>query len=93
MPWAKLESRATYNLATSGVAHWKLRDLPVRIEDLEINGPTFYGYGPLNEALARRCGVPVDHLVVATRNFHGELPGAGRRAEERRRSAGRTSDL
>lgn len=66
MPWAKLESRATYNLATSGVAHWKLRDLPVRIEDLEINGPTFYGYAPLNEALARHCGVAVDRLVVAT---------------------------
>lgn len=66
MPWAKLESRATYNLATSGVAHWKLRDLPVRIEDLEINGPTFYGYAPLNEVLAKRCGVPVERLVVAT---------------------------
>jgi aspartate/methionine/tyrosine aminotransferase len=48
------------------VAHWKLRDLPVRIEDLEINGPTFYGYAPLNEALANHCGVPVERLVVAT---------------------------
>jgi len=26
MPWAKQHSRAQYNLAISGVAHWKLRE-------------------------------------------------------------------
>ncbi len=66
MPWAKQHSRATYNLATSGVAHWKLRDLPVRIEDLEISGPSFYGYPPLMEALANHCGVTQDRIVAAT---------------------------
>lgn len=66
MPWAKLESRATYNLATSGAAHWKLRDLPVSLDELEISGPSHYGYAPLNQALAERAGVAVDRLVVAT---------------------------
>jgi aspartate/methionine/tyrosine aminotransferase len=66
MPWAKQHSRSQYNLATSGVAHWKLRDLPVRIEDLEICGPSFYGYPPLQEALAKHCGVPQDRIVAAT---------------------------
>jgi len=66
MPWAKQHSRATYNLATSGVAHWKLRDLPVRIQDLEISGPSFYGYPPLLEALAKHCGVEQDRIVAAT---------------------------
>jgi len=66
MPWAKQHSRSQYNLATSGVAHWKLRDLPVRIEDLEISGPSFYGYPPLQEALAKHCGVPQDRIVAAT---------------------------
>jgi hypothetical protein len=66
MPWAKQHSRSQYNLATSGVAHWKLRDLPVRIEDLEISGPSFYGYPPLQEALAKHCGVPQDRVVAAT---------------------------
>lgn len=65
MPWAKLRSRATYNLATSGVAHWKLSDLPVRLEDLEISGPSFYGYEPLQKALAAHCGVSPDRVVAA----------------------------
>lgn len=66
MPWAKLHSHARYNLATSGVAHWKLQDLPVRIEELEISGPSYYGYEPLQRALADHCGVPMDRVVAAT---------------------------
>jgi aspartate/methionine/tyrosine aminotransferase len=66
MPWAKQHSRSTYNLATSGVAHWKLRDLPIRIDDLEISGPSFYGFPPLQAALAKHCGVREDRIVAAT---------------------------
>src|SRR5580692_5514644 len=55
MPWAKLQSHARFNIATSGVAHWKLRDLPVRLEDLEVSGPSFYGFPPLQQALAKHC--------------------------------------
>ncbi|MBZ5605734.1 MAG: pyridoxal phosphate-dependent aminotransferase [Acidobacteriia bacterium] len=65
MPWAKLRSHAAYNLATSGVAHWKLRDLPVAIDDLEISGPSFYGYEPLQKALAQHAGVTPDRIVAA----------------------------
>ncbi len=65
MPWAKLRSKATYNLATSGVAHWKLRDLPVTLEDLEISGPSFYGYEPLQRALAAHAQVAPDRIVAA----------------------------
>jgi len=66
MPWAKLKSHAPFNIATSGVAHWKLRDLPVRLEDLEISGPSFYGFPPLQQALAEHCGVTPDRIVAAT---------------------------
>ena len=65
MPWAKLRSHAKYNLATSGVAHWKLRDLPVHLDDLEISGPSFYGFEPLQQALARHCDVAPDRIVAA----------------------------
>lgn len=65
MPWAKLRSHTKFNLATSGVAHWKLRDLPARIEDLEISGPSFYGYEPLQSALAAHCGVAPERIVAA----------------------------
>ena len=66
MPWAKLRSHAKYNLATSGVAHWKLHDLPVAIDDLEISGPSFYGYEPLQKALSAHSGVSPDRIVAAS---------------------------
>jgi aspartate/methionine/tyrosine aminotransferase len=66
MPWAKRRSHAKYNLATSGVAHWKLRDLPVKLEDLEISGPSYYGFEPLQNALSKHCGVPANRIVAAT---------------------------
>jgi len=66
MPWAKLRSQAPYNLATSGVAHWKLRDLPIKIEDLEISGPSYYGFEPLQNALAKHTGVAANRIVAAT---------------------------
>lgn len=66
MEFAKLHSDAKYNLATSGVLSYPLADLPVRLEDLEINGPTIYGYAPLLERLAKRNGVTPDCVVTAT---------------------------
>jgi aspartate/methionine/tyrosine aminotransferase len=66
MPWAKRRSHAKYNLATSGVAHWKLRDLPIKIEDLEISGSSFYGFEPLQNALSKHTGVPPNRIVAAT---------------------------
>lgn len=65
MEWAKLLSTAKYNLATSGMMSYPLSRLPVRIEDLEINGPTVYGYEPLQEALARKFGVDPACVVAA----------------------------
>jgi aspartate/methionine/tyrosine aminotransferase len=65
MEWAKTQSQATYNLANSGVAAYPLAELAVRIEELEINGPSWYGYAPLQEALAAKCGVEADCVVAA----------------------------
>ncbi len=44
---------------------YPLAELPVRIEDLEINGPTVYGYAPLQERLARYTGVPQECVFAA----------------------------
>jgi aspartate/methionine/tyrosine aminotransferase len=65
MEWAKLSSTATYNLATSGVMSYPLSGLPVRVEDLEINGPDVYGYAPLQEALAKKFSVDPACVVAA----------------------------
>ncbi len=66
MEFAKLRSAAAYNLATSGVMSYPLAELPVRLGDLEINGPTIYGYAPLQERLAHKNGVSPDCVVAST---------------------------
>lgn len=63
--WAKLHSQAKFNLATSGVIPYPIADLPVTIEDIELSGPSLYGYEPLQQALARKCRVEPDNVVAA----------------------------
>src|SRR5580692_11087463 len=65
MEWAKTRSHAQFNLATSGLISVPLSELPVRVEDLEITAPGAYGYGPLQERLARHNGVPEECVVAA----------------------------
>jgi len=57
MYWSKTQSRARFNLATSGVAPFPLRELSVQLEALEINGYDGYGYPPLQKAVAAHHGV------------------------------------
>jgi len=64
MYWAKTQSRARFNLATSGVGSFPLAELP-RPPALEINGDSTYGYDPLQQAIARKCGVDPDCVVAA----------------------------
>ena len=66
LEWAKLHSQARFNLATSGVDGYPLAKLPAKIEHLEISAAGSYGYPPLQERLARKCGVPVQCVVAAT---------------------------
>lgn len=65
MEWAKLQSAGKYNLATSGMISLPLAELGVKIEDLEINGPSIYGYDPLLKAIAGRYRVPQESVVSA----------------------------
>jgi aspartate/methionine/tyrosine aminotransferase len=65
MHWAKTQSRARFNLATSGLANLQLQELQVSLDDLEITGETGYGYQPLISSLADRYGVNADCVVTA----------------------------
>ena len=65
MQWAKMQSRARYNLATSGVCAFPLHELGCTIEQLEINGDSTYGYAPLQHAIAAKCAVDPDCVVAA----------------------------
>jgi hypothetical protein len=69
--WAKTQPVAKYNLATSAVAAYPLRELPVSIEQLEINqsgasSNDLGGYAPLLEAIAKKCAVNPDCVVTTT---------------------------
>jgi hypothetical protein len=63
MEFAKLHSSSRFNLATSGIKSYPLAELPVTMDQLEINGPTEYGYGPLIERLAAKSKVAKDCVV------------------------------
>lgn len=64
MLWAKTRSQARFNLATSGLRAFPLRDLGIFLDDLELVGPSWYGYEPLHEALARKAGVGRESIVA-----------------------------
>jgi aspartate/methionine/tyrosine aminotransferase len=63
MQWSKTQSRARFNLATSGVAPFSLRELPIDLKELEINGDNSYGYAPLQHAIAAHHRVDPDCVV------------------------------
>jgi aspartate/methionine/tyrosine aminotransferase len=63
--WAKRHAAARYNLANSGLLACTLRDLPLRLEDIELSGPNYEGYAPLKEAIAKQYGASADYVVTA----------------------------
>ncbi len=65
MEFAKLKSRAKYNLATSGVMGYPMTGLPVRVEELEVNGPDSYGFVPLIDRLAKKNDVATENVMYA----------------------------
>lgn len=65
MQWAKTNLQARFNLASSGLMNYPLSELPVKLDDLEISGASYYGYEPLQKALAAKCRVPVECVIAA----------------------------
>jgi aspartate/methionine/tyrosine aminotransferase len=65
MLWAKTRSQSRFNLATSGVMNYPFAGLQIRADELELSGPSWYGYAPLQEALSRHTGAPPECVVAA----------------------------
>jgi aspartate/methionine/tyrosine aminotransferase len=63
--WAKTHPAAAYDLTSSGLPFYRLRDLPVALGDLELSGSGGYGYEPLLRAIAARYRVPRECVVSA----------------------------
>jgi Aspartate/tyrosine/aromatic aminotransferase len=65
MEWAKMRSGAQFSLTASGLIHYPLSELPATLEEIELSGLSLYGYEPLQQALARKCGVDPECVVHA----------------------------
>ncbi|HXY01603.1 MAG TPA: pyridoxal phosphate-dependent aminotransferase [Candidatus Limnocylindrales bacterium] len=65
MEWAKTQSHAKYNLATSGLIGVPRAEFPLNLDDLEITAPGGYGYAPLQQRLAQHAGVCQECVVAA----------------------------
>jgi len=65
MHWAKTASHAKYNLATSGVGGFPMREFPFDVSTMELQGANSYGYAPLLEAIGAKYDVDPDCVVEA----------------------------
>jgi aspartate/methionine/tyrosine aminotransferase len=64
MRYAKLETGAKYNLASSGIADCDWSDLGLEPADLALNDHSPYGWRPLAEAIAKRFDVNPTCVVI-----------------------------
>lgn len=65
MYWAKTRTPVRYALGSSEVPHVSLDGYAADIADLELDGASRYRYPPLREAIAARCGVAPECVVMA----------------------------
>jgi len=63
--WAKLQSAARWNLATSGLPPLSVEDIGGWPEAEGLSGPNSYGYAPLLERIAAHHGVRPTEVVTA----------------------------
>lgn len=64
MNWAKLKSAARFNLATSGVPNFLMKDFPFEKEDLELTYGV-YGYEPLIQTIAEKSEVKYENVCLS----------------------------
>ncbi|MGH7024783.1 MAG: pyridoxal phosphate-dependent aminotransferase [Caulobacteraceae bacterium] len=64
MRFAKLDTAARFNLASSGVADCALADIAPDAADLVLHGDNVYGWPPLAQAIADRFGVDPACVVI-----------------------------
>ena len=65
MEWAKLQSTAPFNLATSGIISVPTEEFPTPARPLAITSAGGYGYEPLQQRIAAHAGVPIECVVAA----------------------------
>jgi aspartate/methionine/tyrosine aminotransferase len=84
MYWAKTHAHVRYHLASSGLMNLAMRELQFHPEELELTSDAFYGYKPLQKAIAEKEDVDPDivfttlgtslanHIAIAAIIDHGD---------------------
>ena len=65
MYWAKTRAPVRYHLGSSEVPHFRMDRWEIDPAALELDGMSYYRYPPLREAIAAKCGVTADRVVMA----------------------------
>ncbi len=65
MQWAKTRSGARFNLASSGMRNVTPEEFPFELADVGLSGASFYGYAPLQQALAQHAGVDEKNIFAS----------------------------
>ena len=65
MYWAKTRAPVRYNLDSSEVPHVRMDRWGIDLAALELDGSSYYRYAPLREAIAAKCGVSAERVVMA----------------------------
>jgi aspartate/methionine/tyrosine aminotransferase len=65
MYWAKNQTPVRHHLASSEVPHFRMDQWEIDPAGLELDGASRYRYPLLREAIARKCGVSPDRVVMA----------------------------
>jgi aspartate/methionine/tyrosine aminotransferase len=65
MYWAKNQAPVKYYLGGSEVPHFRMEQWPIALADLELDGASRYRDPPLRAAIARKCGVAPEMVVMA----------------------------
>ena len=65
MHWAKTRAPVRYNLASSEVPHVRLDRFPIEVAALELDGASRYRDPALRAAIAAKCGVGPERVVMA----------------------------
>ncbi|MGE3395948.1 MAG: pyridoxal phosphate-dependent aminotransferase [Sphingomonas sp.] len=65
MYWAKHQVPVRYPLSSSEVPHCRLDKFPIGIAELQLDGASRYRDPPLRAAIAGKCGVTPDRVVMA----------------------------
>lgn len=65
MQWAKTRSGARFNLASSGMRNVMPEEFPFDLADVGLSGASFYGYAPLQHALAQHAGVDEKNIFAS----------------------------